>query len=192
MTNRAAAARRKVTFDLEAGEPKAISRLTRAVRAIHGTRDPDLEQEAFVRALKAFRREGDVAFPNALMWKVVRDTVADHWRRQLRKRTEQLDKVPEHRLAHQPDMDQRIDRERELERLHHALFSLGYDSRGPMYLFYVEGYSIPKIAKLSDKTVAAVKTAIWRGRKKVAQTLQVSMSSEQPAKKSRQGRILPD
>ncbi len=185
MTNTAATARQKVTFDLEAGEPQAIAQLTRAVRAVHGTADPDLEQEAFVRTLKAFRRESEVSFPNALMWKVVRNTVADHWRRELRTRTEQIDQVPERRLALQPDVDGRIDREREIERIHHALFTLGYDSRGPMYLFYVEGYSIPKIARLSDKTVAAIKTAIWRGRRRLAETLQVAMSSDEPTKKSR-------
>lgn len=185
MTNTAATARRKVTFDLEAGEPHAIARLTRAVRTVHGTADPDLEQEAFVRTLKAFRRKSEVAFPNALMWKIVRNTVADHWRRELRARTEQIDQVPERRLALEPDVDGRIDRERELERLHDALFSLGYDARGPMYLFYVEGYSMPKIARLSDKTVAAVKTAIWRGRQRLAETLQVAMSADQSTKKSR-------
>jgi RNA polymerase sigma-70 factor (ECF subfamily) len=171
MTNTAAKYPRKVTLDLETPTRDSLDRLTSAVRLLHGSVDPDLEQEVFIRTLTAFRRTSSIAYPEALMWKVVRNTVADHWRRKLRTRTEAIDQVAERRLARQPNLDEQIDRQRKLDRLHDALFALGYDTRGPMYLFYVEGYSIAKIARLSAKTVSAVKTAIWRGRQRLLESL---------------------
>ncbi len=47
----------KVTQKLEQGSPEVLEELGRAIRKIHGTRDPDLEQEVFLRTLKAFRKE---------------------------------------------------------------------------------------------------------------------------------------
>jgi len=45
--------------------------------AIH---DEDLEQEALLRILQAIHRRSRIEYPKALVVKIVRDTVADHWR----------------------------------------------------------------------------------------------------------------
>ena len=44
--------------------------------------DDDLEQEASLRAVEAFRRR-DVKHPRAFLMKIIHDTVSDHWRRRL-------------------------------------------------------------------------------------------------------------
>lgn len=185
MTNTAATVRRKVTLELEAGDPSILGRLSSAVRSVHGAPDPDLEQEAFIRTLRAFRREPAIEFPEALMWKVVRNTVADHWRQALRNRVEDIDTVAEHHFARQPDVDERIDRERNASRVRDALYALGCDTRGPMYLFYVEGYPIRKIAELYGKSVPAIKMALCRGRRQVTRICKGGTSRQGTTNKSR-------
>ena len=46
---------------------------------------------------------------------------------------------------------------RRIEALHSAIFRLGCDIRGPVYLFYVEEYDIATIARLYGKSPSAVK-----------------------------------
>ena len=46
--------------------------------------DEDLEQEAMLKAVEAFRRQAHVRHPRAFLMKIVRDAVRDHWRRRRR------------------------------------------------------------------------------------------------------------
>ncbi len=158
---------KKVTKEFEEGSNEALGLLGRAVRAIHGKRDPDLEQEAFVRTLEAFRRETSVRHPEALMWKIVKDTVADHWRAHHRNRTDDVECIAENLISEQPRAEEAIDRKRRIGLLHSAIFRLGSDIRGPVYLFYVEGYSIRTISRLYGKTPSAIKMALHRGRRQI-------------------------
>jgi RNA polymerase sigma-70 factor (ECF subfamily) len=158
------------TFDPDPGErtADALAEVGRAVRAIHGTRDPDLEQEACLRTLEAFRKCHNIDRPDALMWKVVRDTVIDWWRRRNRERADVLDEIPEPLLAQHLHVEESIDRKRRLQVAHDAIFGLGCAIRGPVYLFYVEGYTIPDIARVYGKSPSAVKMALHRGRRQLA------------------------
>ena len=56
----------------------------RTGRPLH---DEDLEQDATLKAVEAFRKQFDVRYPRAFLRKIVGDTVRDHWRRRRRWRT---------------------------------------------------------------------------------------------------------
>jgi RNA polymerase sigma-70 factor (ECF subfamily) len=161
----------KVTQKWELGSADVLKELQLAVLRIHGARDPDLEQEAFLRTLKAFRREDAVRHPRALMWKIVKDTVADHWRVRLRDRWEAFDQSPEEAFGTRLDLDSELDHQRRLEDLRNAVLKLGCDIRGPVYLFYLEGYSIKSIARIYGKSLSAVKMALHRGRGRLERML---------------------
>ena len=83
--------------------------------------------------------------------KIVRDTVADHWRRRRRERWEDVERTPERFLAEDPMIETNLDRARQREQIEHAIFRLGCDTRGPFYLFYLEGYSIQTLARIYEK-----------------------------------------
>lgn len=157
----------KVTQKLEAGSVEVLARLQKAVRSIHGKRDPDLEQEAYVRTLEAFRKTTRVSHPDALMWKVVRNTVADHWRLRRRNRTDTVAELADDMVAERPVPEESLDRKRRVEALHAAILRLGCDIRGPVYLYYVEGYAIATIARLYEKSPSAIKMALHRGRRRL-------------------------
>ena len=156
----------KVTQKLEQGSPEILEELGRAIKKIHGTRDPDLEQEVFLRTLKAFRRGIRVEHPRALMWKIAKDTVADHWRVRARDRWDDLDELQQP-PALETDIEGDLDRRRRVERLRNAILRLGCDIRGSVYLFYVENYSVSSIAQIYRKSPSAVKMALHRGRRQL-------------------------
>ncbi len=160
----------KVTLKLEQGSPDVLNELKRAVQKIHGTRDPDLEQEVFLRTLKAFRRGMRIEHPRALMWKIARDTVIDHWRTKARDRWEDLDGVRQ-LVTEEHDVEGDLDHQRRIEQLRDAVLRLGCDIRGSVYLFYMEGYSVSTIAEIYGKTPSAVKMALLRGRRQLERML---------------------
>ena len=173
----------KVTQKLEQGSPEVLEELHRAIRKIHGTRDPDLEQEVFLRTLKAFRKGNRVEYPRALIWKIAKDTVADHWRLRARDCWEELDEVQQ-APATDTDIEGDLDRRRRVEQLRDAILELGCDIRGSVYLFYMEGYSVSSIAQIYRKSPSAVKMALHRGRRRLER-----MFGLHPTNKSRFGRL---
>ena len=168
----------KVTQKFEEGSAEVLAQLGRAVRVIHGVRDPDLEQEAFIRALEAFRRADRVEHPRALIWKIVRDTVADHWRTRLRNDWDDIDTIPERFIAQQTHLEEDLDRATQVELLRDAILRLGCDIRGPVYLFYMESYSIRKIARIYGKSSSAVKMALHRGRRQLERMFQANATNK--------------
>ncbi len=82
-------------------------------------------------------------------------------------RSDDVESIAEHLISEQPQIEEAIDRKRRIGLLHSAIFRLGCDIRGPVYLFYVEGYSIRTISRLYGKTPSAFKMVLHRGRRQV-------------------------
>src|SRR5207247_3994263 len=106
--------------------------------------DEDLEQDVALHALEAVQRLRHVTHPRALLMKIVRDTVRDHWRR--RRTSEDLDTIDERFMAHMPEIESDLDRCKRTELLRSALDCLSQPRRAVLDLFYVEDHSIPRIA----------------------------------------------
>jgi RNA polymerase sigma-70 factor (ECF subfamily) len=125
--------------------------------------DEDLEQEAALRAVEAFRRTPDIRHPRAFLTKVVSDTVRDHWRR--RRSTEDLDAINESRFAESPRFEDDLDRRRRLDLLRRAVATLDAGKRSTLKMFYSEERSVGEIAALRGKSPSAVKMELLRARR---------------------------
>ena len=161
----------KVTQEIELGTLEISREVSKVVRMLNGRPDPDLEQEAFLGVLRAFRRPGSVRHPRALIRKIARDTVIDHWRLQQRHRWDSIESVPDRFITGGSTQEAELERDRTIEMLRGAILRLGCDIRGPVYLFYLEGYSIKTIARIYGKSTSAVKMALHRGRRRVAEII---------------------
>jgi RNA polymerase sigma factor (sigma-70 family) len=128
--------------------------------------DEDLQQEVALRALEAFQRLSEVTHPRALLMKIVRDTVRDHWRR--RRTPEELNEIDERWVAYVPAFELNLDRERQLNVLRQSLERLPAAKRTLIELFYVRDKSIPEIAALQGRSVSAVKMELARSRRSLA------------------------
>jgi RNA polymerase sigma-70 factor (ECF subfamily) len=131
--------------------------------------DEDLEQDATLKAVEAFRRQLEVRYPRAFLRKIVRDAVRDHWRK--RRATEQLEVVDESRFSHTPSPEDELDRRHQAESLRHALGSIDARKRRTLDMFYVEERSVVEIARIQGKSVSAVKMDLLRARRRLAEIL---------------------
>jgi RNA polymerase sigma-70 factor, ECF subfamily len=125
--------------------------------------DEDLEQDVALRALEAFRRLDEVTHPRALLMKIVRDTLRDHWRK--KRRSEELSEVDERITAFMPAVESRLDLEKQLEVLRLSLRRLPASKRTMLELFYIKDHSIREIAASQNRSISAVKMELARSRR---------------------------
>jgi RNA polymerase sigma factor (sigma-70 family) len=146
-------------------DPCEIQLLVRIAtqRTGHPLHDEDLNQEATLKAVEAFRKRFDVRYPHAFLRKIVWDAVCDHWRR--RRSVEDLSTVDEQHLSESPSFEERLDRERRLDLLRRGMLQLDAGKRMTMELFYVEEQSIAEIARVQRKSPSAVKMELLRARR---------------------------
>jgi RNA polymerase sigma factor (sigma-70 family) len=128
--------------------------------------DEDLEQDVAVRALEAFQRLRRITHPRALLRKIVKDAVRDHWRR--RRAPEDLEDIDQRFISRQPEFEFAIDSVRRIELLHRALDSLSESKRVVVEFFYMRDYSIPQIARIQNRSISAVKMDLARSRHSLA------------------------
>ena len=128
--------------------------------------DEDLEQDIAVHALEALRRLERVTHPRALLMKIVRDAVRDHWRR--RRLPEDLEAIDQRFISHWPAFEFNVDSDRKIELLRRALSCLAEPKRVVLDFFYMHDYSIPQIAKIQNRSISAVKMDLARSRRCLA------------------------
>jgi RNA polymerase sigma factor (sigma-70 family) len=141
--------------------------------------DEDLEQEVALRALEAFQRLNKVTHPRALLMKIVRDTVRDHWRR--KRSLEELAGIDERFIAHVPAFESNLDQKRRVELLRRALTHLPAAKRRLLELFYINDHSIPQIAALQDRSVSAVKMELARSRRSLFRIIHSMLNQRNPS-----------
>jgi RNA polymerase sigma factor (sigma-70 family) len=129
--------------------------------------DEDLEQDVALRALEAVQRLKQIAYPKALLMKIVRDTVHDHWRR--RRTSEGLTGIDERFLAHMPELESEVDRRRLVDLVRRSIEQLPASKRLLIDLFYHQDYSVADIARLQARSLSAVKMDLARCRRMLAQ-----------------------
>ena len=139
----------------------------------------DLSSEVFLRVLEALKR-GKVwrTTPDAWIFGIARNVVADHYRQQSR----QTEVVLDERLAMPGGQspDQRVmDTERH-EELARAITLLTDEQRDVILLRFMEGLSINDVAEVLGKTPGAVKGLQHRALRALSETMQ-SFSRERGA-----------
>jgi RNA polymerase sigma factor (sigma-70 family) len=140
-----------------------LSATRRTGRPLH---DEDLEQDATLKAVEAFRKQFEVRHPRAFLRKIVCDTVRDHWRR--RRPAEELNAIDETYFSESPRFEERLDLERRLALLRAGLAQLDANKRTTLDLFYVEERPVSEIARMQKKSVSAVKMELLRARRRLA------------------------
>jgi RNA polymerase sigma-70 factor, ECF subfamily len=118
----------------------------------------DITAETFLAAVQAI--EGDAVPDLTVAWLigVARHKLVDHWRRQTRE-ARNLRLVPGEDT--EPDgVDERFER----ARTHEVLEELGPHHRAALTLRYLDGLSVPEVARHLDRTVHATEALLVRAR----------------------------
>jgi len=152
-------------MDIDPIEIRMLIRIAtqRTGRPLH---DEDLEQDATLKAVEAFRKQYEVRFPKAFLRKIVCDTVRDHWRR--RRPAEDLNTIHEGQFAECPRFEEMLDMQRRVTLLRLGLAQLDAAKRTTLTLFYVEECPVAEIARLQKKSISAVKMELLRARRLLA------------------------
>jgi RNA polymerase sigma factor (sigma-70 family) len=144
--------------------------------------DEDLEQDATLKAVEAFRRECEVRYPRAFLRKIVGDAVRDHWRR--RRVGEDLEAVDEARVAFAPRFEEALDKRRRMDLLRRGLAELDARRRGILNAFYVEELSVVELSERHGKSVSAIKMELLRARRQLAGIVRGLEESDRKARMS--------
>jgi RNA polymerase sigma-70 factor (ECF subfamily) len=163
-------------------DPSEVRALVRSATKRTGVplHDEDLEQDAALKAVEAFRRQLEVRYPRAFLRKIVRDAVRDHWRR--RRSLEVLDGIDETRIHHTPRLEDELDRRHRTALVRDALASLDSGKRAALELFYRDERSIVEIASIQKRSVSAVKMDLLRARRRLAEIVKVLARRKKPAR----------
>lgn len=127
----------------------------------------DLTQETFLAAVAELKKGKRITTPIAWIYGIARHKLLDHYRRQ-----ERVDRPlavawgseeAEQELVVPDDSEAR-------ERAVAALASVAAPQRAALVLCYVDGFSVPEVAKLLGKSVEAVESLLARGRRNFKRT----------------------
>ena len=124
----------------------------------------DLLQDAFVaifRALPSFRGDSTLnRWCQTIAMRTAYATIA-------KRRPAVLDLVEEHVADPTPDVQRVLRAKEAVRRLYGALDRIEAKQRIAYALFVIDGRTLVEVAELTDSTVLAVKTRVWRARREL-------------------------
>lgn len=130
----------------------------------------DLTQETFLAAVRRIKQGDPVDAPLLWLFGIARHKLLDHYRRQARGRDEAIpwrDDVIEEIAA--PEIN--LASERARERVVAALDQLPAPQKTAIVLHYLDGFSIPEIAREIGRSLHATESLLARGRGNLKRTL---------------------
>jgi len=141
----------------------------------------DLTSDVFLRLLEALKR-GKVwrTTPDAWIFGIARNVVADHYRKQTRRVEVELDERVS--LSPEEGLSQRVIVDEEQEELARALALLTDEQRDVILMRFMEGLSIKDVAEVLNKTPGAVKGLQFRAVRALSEAMQ-RLSGEDVVKK---------
>lgn len=164
LARRCAAGERAAQRELFAQVKQAVHRTL--FRILGSNRDiEDLIQEAFLsifRSIEGFRGESSLA-----TWCCAITTrVAWAYIERRKPASASLDLVPE-LPAHDPDAERVVAARQAAQRLYAALDRIDAKQRVAFALAVIDGRSLAEVAEMTDASVVAVKTRVWRARREL-------------------------
>ena len=139
---------------------RALPQVFGYLRARAGTETvaEDLTAETFLAAVQAIERDAMPQLTVAWLIGVARHKLVDHWRREAREERS-LRALPDESVEPDP-LDERFERARTRE----VLEELGAHHRAALTLRYLDGLSVPEVARHLDRTVHATEALLVRAR----------------------------
>lgn len=149
---------------LISSEQESLRRFLLALCSGNRMEAEDIAQEAMVKAYIASGRFVERHKFSTWLFKIAYNTFLDH-KRLARNRETDLEEAS--LMAGSSSADQRF----EYQDLYAAIDTLPLKEKTSMLLFYVSGYDIKEIARITDSTQFAVKKQLSRGRDKLREIL---------------------
>lgn len=125
-------------------------------------------------------KPGQAAF-QAWVFRIARNLIADYYRERKHKPYLSLDMMLETQPENEPTHhDTEIDRILDRDQLRNGLVTLTDEQRQVILLHVIEGWELPQIARLLDRTVPSVKGLYYRGILSLRRVLSDSSGNDNP------------
>lgn len=119
----------------------------------------DLCSEAFLKGWEKFNRD-PVENPQALLYRIARNLVVDHYRQKGRTQIVPADDLP---IADpRPSLESSIANSSDLDQIKVGLANLKDDYQNVIIWHYIDDLSIPEVAKLLERTEDATRVLLHR------------------------------
>ncbi len=126
----------------------------------------DITQETFLKFWKALYKGQVVKNPKAFLFFIARGLVVDYYRRRDHRTHVPLEQI-EGLIFTTDDLDNKLDKERQISQLFAKLHELREDYQDILILYYIEEVEVPDIAEIVQKTENAVRVLIHRALKEL-------------------------
>ena len=124
----------------------------------------DLCSETFLKGWQVFKENSqEIENPQAFLYQIARNLVIDYYREKDRTQTVSVDVISLTDPA--DDLEKTAIANSELEMIKKALVGLKDDYQELVIWHYVDDYSVPEIAKMTDKSEGAVRVMLHRALK---------------------------
>lgn len=121
----------------------------------------DLTSEAFLKGWEVFQREGSkVENPRALIYRIARNLVIDHYRKKDKEQVVSVDNfwMPDPR----PGLEDSVLLNSDFEQIKKALVNLKDNYQSVITMHYIEGMSTKEISKIMRKSDGATRVLLHR------------------------------
>lgn len=123
----------------------------------------DICSEAFLKGWQAFSHDKNIENPQAFLYQIARNLVIDHYREKGKNQTVSIDVVPV--TDSNIDLEKSATKNSDMEMIRTCLGDLKEDYQELVIWHYVDDYSIPEIAQMTNKSEGSVRVMLHRALK---------------------------
>ncbi|OIO46255.1 hypothetical protein COU05_03740 [bacterium (Candidatus Gribaldobacteria) CG10_big_fil_rev_8_21_14_0_10_37_21] len=126
----------------------------------------DITSQVFVKGWRKFKSLGAVENENAYLFKIAKNEIVDHYRKTTKYKIVSVSNVAE--ISEEvPTLEEEQQVKSEIKIAKDLLTQLKDDYQDVLILRYVDGYEVPEIALMMDKTEANVRVMMHRALKEL-------------------------
>ncbi len=129
----------------------------------------DLCSEVFTRFWHSLNSKQDIKNPQAFIFQIARNMVADHYREKNKIKTVSVDDCPE--LEDRENLEEQVFSKSDFEQIKLALSKIKPEYQDVVFCHYIEDMPIREIAEVMDKTEGNIRIMLHRGLKALKKEL---------------------
>lgn len=129
----------------------------------------DLCSEVFTRFWRSLNSKQNIENPQAFIFQIARNMVADHYRENSKIKTVSVDNCPE--LEEEENLEDQVFFKSDFERIKLALTKIKPEYQDVVFCHYIEDMPVKEIAQIMDKSEGNVRVMLHRGLKALKKEL---------------------
>ena len=132
----------------------------------------DLTSETFLRVFESLKNQEKIENPQAFLYRIARNLVTDYYRE--KRKTQIISPESVSIRDPRPGLEEKMALNSDLEQIKASLANLKEDYQNVIIWHYLDGLSIPEVAKLLGRTEEATRVLLHRALKTLREKIESS------------------